>query len=83
MRAHVLFHLSKKKGESNKMRGLPNSISLFRNEFNKFDETRARMFDSIYHMTLEILKNPIFDLKTSRFCHLLCNFIMDVTKLRK
>ena len=24
---------------------------LFRNEFNKFNNTRARMLDSIYHMT--------------------------------
>ena len=33
------------------MRGLPSILSLFRNEFNKFNDTRARMLDSIYHMT--------------------------------
>ena len=33
------------------MRGLPSILSLFRNEFNKFNNTRARMIDSIYHMT--------------------------------
>ena len=33
------------------MRGLPSILSLFRNEFNKFNKTRARMLDSIYHMT--------------------------------
>ena len=33
------------------MRGLPSILSLFRNEFNKFNNTRARMLDSIYHMT--------------------------------
>ena len=33
------------------MRGLPSNLSLFRNEFNKFNNTRARMLDSIYHMT--------------------------------
>ena len=32
------------------MRGLPSILSLFRNEFNKFNNTRARMLDSIYHM---------------------------------
>ena len=32
------------------MRGLPSVLSLFRNEFNKFNNTRARMLDSIYHM---------------------------------
>ena len=33
------------------MRGLPSILSLFSNEFNKFNNTRARMLDSIYHMT--------------------------------
>ena len=33
------------------MRGLPSILSLFRNEFNKFYNTRARIFDSMYHMT--------------------------------
>ena len=33
------------------MRGLPSILSLFRNELNKFNDTRARMLDSIYHMT--------------------------------
>ena len=32
-----------------------------RNEFNKFNNTRARILDSIYHMTLKLLsrKNDI------------------------
>ena len=29
------------------------------------------MLDSIYHMTLKLLKNHIFVAETSRFCHLL------------
>ena len=33
------------------MRGLPSISSLIRNEFNKFNNTRARMLDYIYHMT--------------------------------
>ena len=33
------------------MRGLPSSLSLFGNKFNKFNNTRAQMLDSIYHMT--------------------------------
>ena len=28
------------------------------------------MIDSIYHMTLKLLKNRIFGVKTSRFSHL-------------
>ena len=35
--------------EIDKMRGLPKIIYLFRNEFNKFNNTGARMLDSIYH----------------------------------
>ena len=30
--------------------------ALFRNEFNTFNNTRARMLYSIYHMTLKFLK---------------------------
>ena len=33
------------------MRGLLSILSIFRNEFGKFNDTRARMLDSIYHMT--------------------------------
>ena len=37
------------------MRGLPCVFSLIRNEFNKFNNTRARMLDSFYHMALRSL----------------------------
>ena len=30
-------------------------LSLFCNEFNKFNNTVVRMLDSIYHMTLKVL----------------------------
>ena len=33
------------------MRGLPSILSLYRNELDKFNNTRARLLDSIYHMT--------------------------------
>ena len=51
MSAHVLLNLLKKLGKTDKMRGLSSILSLFRNEFNKFNNTRARMLDFIYHMT--------------------------------
>ena len=51
MSAHVLLNLLNELGKKDKMRGLPSILSLFRNEFNKFNNTRARMLDSIYHMT--------------------------------
>ena len=55
MSARVLLNLSNEFGKSDKMRGLPSILSLFRNEFNKFNKTEARMLDSIYHMTLKLL----------------------------
>ena len=55
MSAHVLLNLLNELGKRDKMRGLPSILSLFRNEFNKFNNTRARMLDSIYHMTLRSL----------------------------
>ena len=55
MSAHVLLNLFNELGKRDKMRGSPSILSLFRNEFNKFNNTRARMLDSIYHMTLRLL----------------------------
>ena len=56
MSAHVLLNLSNELGKRDKMRGLPSILSLFRNEFNKFNNTGERMLDSFYHMT-NILKS--------------------------
>ena len=53
--AHVLLNLLNELGKRDKMRGLPSILSLFRNEFNKFNNTGARMLDSIYLMTLRLL----------------------------
>ena len=61
MSAHVLLNLLNELGKRDKMRGLPSILSLFRNEFNKFNNTRARILDSIYH-------NYDITLK-SHFCH--------------
>ena len=58
MSAHVLLNLLNEFGKSDKMRGLPSILSLFRKEFNEFNNTGARMLDSIYHMTLKLIKNP-------------------------
>ena len=51
MSAHVLLNLLNELGKRDKMRGLPSILYLLRNEFNKFNNTRARMLDSIYHMS--------------------------------
>ena len=64
MSAHVLLNLLNELGKRNKMRGLSSILSLFRNEFNKFNNTGARMLDSIYHMTLRLLLNLMSGVKT-------------------
>ena len=55
MSDHVLLDLLNELRKRDNMRGLPSMLYLFRNEFNKFNNTRARMLDSIYHMTLGLL----------------------------
>ena len=52
MSANVLLNLLNKLKKRDKMLGKPSILSLFRNKFNKSNNTRARMLDSIYHMTL-------------------------------
>ena len=51
----VLLNLLNELRKRDKMRGIPSILSLFRNEFNKFNYTRARMLDSMYHMILRLL----------------------------
>ena len=55
MNAHILLNLLNEWGKRDKMRSLPSILSLFRNEFNKFNNTRIRMLDYIYHMINYIL----------------------------
>ena len=55
MSAHVLLNLLNELGKRDKMQGLSCILSLFRNEFNKFNNTSARILDTIYHITLRIL----------------------------
>ena len=47
MSAHVLLNLLNEFGKGDKILGLPSILSLFGNEFNKFNKTRALMIDSI------------------------------------
>ena len=47
MCAHVILNLLNELSKRDKMRGLSSILSLFRNEFNKFNNTGARMLDSI------------------------------------
>ena len=56
MSGRVLLNLLNEMRKIDKMRGLLSILSLFRNELNKFNNTRARILDSIYHMTFKLLK---------------------------
>ena len=78
MSAHVLLNLLNELRKRDKMRGLPSILSLFRNEFDKFNNTGARMLDSIYHMTLRLLLNLISGVKMLQFCHYVRIVVMDV-----
>ena len=51
MSARILLNLLNELGKSDKRRGLPSFLSLFRNEFNKLNnaETLTSMLDSTYH----------------------------------
>ena len=55
MSAHVLSNLLNELGNRDKIGCLMNILSLFHNEFNNFNNTRAPMLVSIYHMTLRLL----------------------------
>ena len=60
------------------MRDLQSILSLFPHKLNKVNNRGARMLDSLCHMILKLIESSIFGVKTSQFCHLLCNTIMDV-----
>ena len=65
--SHGLLNLFDELEKSDKMRGLPSILSLFRNEFNEFNNTGAQMLDSIYHMALKLLNNRTLALKCQNF----------------
>ena len=58
MSANVLLNLLNELGKRDKMRGLPSILSLFCNKFNKFDNTRARMLDSISIIMQYVISLP-------------------------
>ena len=70
MSAHVLLNFLNELWKRDKRWGLPSILSLFRNKFNKFNNTGAGMLDSIYHMTLTLFLFHIFHVKTLGFCHM-------------
>ena len=57
------------------MRGLWNILSLYRNEFDKFNTAEARMLDSACQRTLNYFE-IIFWRKMLRFCNYVRNVVM-------
>ena len=64
MSAHVLLNLLNSLGKRDQMRSLPSILSLFRNEFNKFSNTIARMFDSYVSYDIKITLKSHFCRRT-------------------
>ena len=60
MNANVLLNLLHDMRKRDKMQDLPSILSLFRDEFGKFNNTGTRMLDSIHHMTLKYILKSIF-----------------------
>ena len=54
MSVNVLLNLLNELGEKRENARLAEHFIFFRNEFNKFNNTGARMLDSINHMTLKL-----------------------------
>ena len=67
MSAHVLLNLLNKLSKRDKMQSLLSISSPFRNAFNKFNNAGAQILDSIYHLTLKLIKNHIFGMKCHNF----------------
>ena len=57
MITHIVLNLLNDMRICDTMRGLPSILSPFHDEFNEFDNTRARILYSIYHtiMSLRLL----------------------------
>ena len=71
MSAHVLLNLFNEFGESDKMRGLPSILSLFHNEFNKFNKyisTNVRFYLS-YDINI-IIKSYFWRENVKSFCYM-------------
>ena len=51
MSGHVLLNLLNELGKEIKCKACRAFYFIFRNEFNKLNNARARMIDYIYHMT--------------------------------
>ena len=53
------------------MRGLSRILSLFHNEFETFNNTGARILDSIYHMMLKLFCMHVSVVKMTSVCQII------------
>ena len=67
MSTHTLLNLLNELGKKIRCEAVPSILSVFPNEFNKFNNTGARMQNSIYHMALKSHFISEFCTKTSQF----------------
>ena len=67
MSAHVLLNSLNELGKRDKMRGLPSILSLFGNEFNKSNNTRARMLRFYLSYDIRVTLKPHFCRKRDNF----------------
>ena len=73
-----LLNLLNELGKRDKMRGLPSILFLYRNEFDKFNNTRARKLDSVLSYDIYITLKSHICRKNVYFCHYVRNVVMDV-----
>ena len=70
MSAHNVLDLLNDLGKRDKMLDLPSILAPFRNEFNKFTKTGARMLDSVYIYDIRSTLKSHFGVKILSFCHI-------------
>ena len=78
MSAHVLLNSLNELETKIRCEALPSILSVFPNEFNKCNNTGARMQDYIYHMALKSHFNCIFAPKRHDFAIIKRDVFMDV-----
>ena len=70
MSAHVLLNLLNELRKRYKMRGLPSVLALFRNEFNKFNNTGGTNVRFYLSYDTKIILKSYYGLKTLRFFYM-------------
>ena len=70
MSTHVLLNLLSELRKEIKCEACRAFYLFYRSEFNKCNNTGARMLDSIYHMAFKLFLNHFYGVKTLGVCHM-------------